>query len=138
MRHVRIHNFRVNKTGQRYAALAQILMSNQQGSKFVWSIVCPPVDLCFNFEKSSWKNQFRWTGFLGSKNQVRNRLKIQFVELNFSKLIFPKSSTDQQGVSQILFLILNYRGVLTNEVSSNVVSNNTINFSLQFRKLYFD
>ena len=43
----------------------------------------PPVDLYLNFEKSSWKNP------------VRNRLKIQFVELDFSKLIFQKSSTDQ-------------------------------------------
>ena len=31
-------------------------------------------------------------------NPVRNRLKIQFVELDFSKLIFQKSSTDQQRV----------------------------------------
>ena len=72
----------------------------------------PPVDLYLNFEKSSWKNQFWQTGFLacknsiskiifegytGSKNQVWNRLKIKFVELDFSKLIFQKSSTDQQG-----------------------------------------
>jgi hypothetical protein len=48
------------------------------------------------FEKSSCKNQVRQTGFLqATKNQVRNRLKIQFVELDFSKLIFQKSSTDQ-------------------------------------------
>ena len=38
-----------------------------------------------------------FAGYTGSKNQVRNRLKIQFVELDFSKLIFQKSSTDQQG-----------------------------------------
>ena len=38
-------------------------------------------------------------GCTGSKNQVRNRLKIQFVELDFYKLIFQLSSTDQQGVS---------------------------------------
>ena len=31
------------------------------------------------------------------KNQVRNRLKIQFIKLDFSKLIFQKSSIDQQG-----------------------------------------
>ena len=37
--------------------------------------------------------------YTGSKNQVQNRLKIQFVELDLSKLIFQKSSTDQQGVS---------------------------------------
>ena len=34
------------------------------------------------------------------KDLARNRLKIQFVELNFSKLIFQKSSTDEQGVIQ--------------------------------------
>ena len=65
------------------------------------------------FEKSSWKNQNRQTGFLACKNQlifpgytgskilVRSRLKIQFVELDFSRLIFQKSSTDQQGVTDI-------------------------------------
>ena len=42
-----------------------------------------------------------FAGYTGSKNQVRNRLKIQFVELDFSKLIFQKSSTDQQGVTDI-------------------------------------
>ena len=39
-----------------------------------------------------------FAGYTGSKNPVRNRLKIQFVELDFSKLIFQNSSTDQQGV----------------------------------------
>ena len=39
-----------------------------------------------------------FAGYTGSKNPVRNRLKIQFVKLDFSKLIFQKSSTDQQGV----------------------------------------
>jgi hypothetical protein len=73
-----------------------------------------PVDLYLIFEKSIRKNQFGkinfnkldfslqksilkfiFAGYTGSKNQVRNRLKIHFVELDFSKL---KSSTDQQGV----------------------------------------
>ena len=36
--------------------------------------------------------------YQGNKNQVQNRLKIQFVELDFSKLIFQKSSRDQKGV----------------------------------------
>ena len=49
------------------------------------------------FEKSSCKIQFQQTGFLACKNQFRNRLKIQFVEFDFSKLIFQKSRTDQQG-----------------------------------------
>ena len=39
--------------------------------------------------------------YTGSKNPVWNRLKIQFVELDFSKLIFHKSSTDQQEVNAI-------------------------------------
>ena len=44
--------------------------------------------------------------YTGSKNSVRNRLKIQFVQLNFSKLIFQKSSTDQHGVKNSVPLIL--------------------------------
>jgi len=73
-----------------------------------------PIDLYLIFEKSSCKNQVRQTVFLASKNQFRNwflagytgsknsfqnRLKIQFAELDFSKLIFPKSSTDQHRVT---------------------------------------
>ena len=50
---------------------------------------------CVSLQKSISKLIF--VGYTGSKNQVRNRLKIQFVELDFSKLIFQKSSTDQQG-----------------------------------------
>ena len=49
----------------------------------------------FNLQKSILKLIF--VGYTGSKNQVRNRLKIQFVELDVSRLIFQKSSTDQQG-----------------------------------------
>ena len=58
-------------------------------------LVKSPVDLYLNFEKSSWKNQIRRTGFLAYKNQFWNwflqakqALKIQFVKLDFSKLIF--------------------------------------------------
>ena len=60
-----------------------------------------------NFEKSSLTNwsfspkksisEFIFAGYTGSKNSIWNRLKIQFIELDFSKLIFQKSSTDQQG-----------------------------------------
>ena len=32
----------------------------------------PPYDLYLNFEKSSWKNHTRRTGFLACKNQCRN------------------------------------------------------------------
>ena len=51
----------------------------------------------FSLQKSISKLIF--AGYTGSKNQVRNRLKVQLVELNFSKWIFQKSSTDQQGES---------------------------------------
>ena len=50
----------------------------------------------FSLQKSISKLIF--AGYTGSKNQVWNRLKIQFVELDFSKLIFQKSSTGQKGV----------------------------------------
>ena len=50
----------------------------------------------FSLQKSISKLIF--AGYTGSKNSVWNRPKIQFVELDFSKLIFQKSSTDQQGV----------------------------------------
>ena len=61
-----------------------------------------PIHLYLIFEKSSLKNQVRrksilkliFAGYTGSKNPVRNRLKIQFFELDFSTLIFEKSSTD--------------------------------------------
>ena len=49
-----------------------------------------------------------FASYTGSKNPVRNRIKIQFVELDFSKLIFQKSSTDQQGdcenVAKLVFI----------------------------------
>ena len=54
----------------------------------------------FNLQKAISKLIF--AGYTGSKNPVRNRLKIQFVELDFSKLIFQKSNTDQQGIGQKL------------------------------------
>ena len=49
----------------------------------------------FSLQKSISKLIF--AGYTGSKNQVRNRLKIQFVDFDFYKLISQKSSTDQQG-----------------------------------------
>ena len=49
----------------------------------------------FSLQKSI--SKFIFAGYTGSKNQVRNRLKIQFFELDFSKLIIQISSTDQQG-----------------------------------------
>ena len=52
----------------------------------------------FSQQKSILKLIF--AGYTGSKNPVRNRLKIQLVKLDFSKLIFHKSSTNQQGETQ--------------------------------------
>ena len=46
----------------------------------------------FNLQKSISKLIF--ASYTGSKYPVWNRLKIQFVELDFSNLIFQKSSTD--------------------------------------------
>ena len=46
-----------------------------------------------------------FAGYTGSKNPVRNRLKIKFVELDFSKLIFQKSSTDQIGLQKFKALV---------------------------------
>ena len=63
-----------------------------------------PYPSVLDFEQSSltnwiltYKNQF-WNGvfagYKGSKNPVQNRLKIQFVELDFCNLIFQKTCTD--------------------------------------------
>jgi hypothetical protein len=49
-------------------------------------------------EKSIWKNQVQQTGFLVYFELVSYcRLKIQFIELDFSNWIFQKPSTDKQG-----------------------------------------
>ena len=75
-------------------------------------IYVPPIDLYLNIEKSNWKTHVQRTGFLackeatqytGSKNSVGNKIKIQFVELDFSKLILQKSNTDQQSVRHVPF-----------------------------------
>ena len=50
----------------------------------------------FSQQKSILKLVF--AGYAGSKNQVRNRLKKQFVQVDLSRLIFQKLSTDQQRV----------------------------------------
>jgi hypothetical protein len=50
----------------------------------------------FSLQKSISKLIF--AGYRDSKNSVLNRLKTQFAELDFSKLIFQNSSTDQKGV----------------------------------------
>ena len=51
----------------------------------------------FSLQKSILKLIF--ADYTGSKNSVSNRLKIQFIKLDyFSNWIFQKSSTDQQGL----------------------------------------
>ena len=62
------------------------------------------LDWKIKFEKSSSTNwifnlqklisKLIFAGYTGSKNPVRNRPKIQFVELDFSNLIYQKSSID--------------------------------------------
>ena len=42
-----------------------------------------------------------FTACVACKIQVRNRPKMDFIELHFLKSIFQKSSADQQGVSKI-------------------------------------
>ena len=71
-------------------------------------MVCPPVTLYLICEKSSSTNwifslqksisKLIFAGYIGSKNPVWNRPKIQFFKIDFSKLILQKSSTDQHGV----------------------------------------
>ena len=56
------------------------------------------MNLIFSLQKLTSKLIF--AGYTGSKNQARNSLKIQFVEFDFSKLMFQKSSTDQQRASK--------------------------------------
>ena len=43
-----------------------------------------------------------FAGYTSSKDQVRNRLKMEFVEIHFSKSIFQKSSADQQETFRIM------------------------------------
>ena len=86
---------------------------SQKGVEFLWMWVLTRdylpniVSLCWSvldfwkikFEKSRLMNLI-FTACVASKNQVRNRLKIKFIKLDFSNLIFQKSSTDQQGVKK--------------------------------------
>ena len=57
----------------------------------------------FSLQKSI--SKLIYAGYTGSKNPVRNRLKIQFVEHDFSNLIFQKSSTGGQGNRQPNFYL---------------------------------
>ena len=63
----------------------------------------------FSLQKTILKLIF--VGYKGSKNPVRNRLKIQFVKLDFSNLIFQKSSADQQEERAMLEEVLKIMNV---------------------------
>ena len=41
-------------------------------------------------------SNLNFAGYTSSKNQVRNKTKIKFVQLDFSNSIFRKSSADQE------------------------------------------
>ena len=79
------------------------LAENNLGQRECYVVHCP-IHLYLIFEKSSLMNwifnlqksisKLIFAGYTGCKNPVWNRLKIQFVELDFSNLIFQKSSTD--------------------------------------------
>ena len=73
--------------------------------KRAFKVTKPTNPLYLNFEVwltgfLAWKkliSKLIFAGCTGSKDQVRNKLKIQFIELDFSNLIFQKSGRDQQG-----------------------------------------
>ena len=69
----------------------------------------------FSLQKSISKLIF--VGYTGSKNPVQNRLKIQFVKLDFSKLIFQKSSMCRK--IDILHEILTYLRIPIPDAISN-------------------
>ena len=57
----------------------------------------PPIDLHLIFEKLDELDflsisNLDFAGYTGSKSQVQNRQKIKFIQLDFSNLIFEKSS----------------------------------------------
>ena len=80
------------KGDQQKNMFCQIACTHRMTQTHCWSVL---EFWKIKLEKSSSTN-WVFAGYTGSKNQVRNRLNIQFIELDFSKLIFPKSSTDQQ------------------------------------------
>ena len=67
-----------------------------------WTLYHPPCWSALNFWKMNFDELHFWStlnlnfaGYTSSKNQVRNRPKMEFVEIHFSKSIFQKSSADQ-------------------------------------------
>ena len=70
-----------------------------------WTLHYSPCWSALNFWKMDFDELHFWStlnlnfaGYTSSKNQGRNRPKMEFVEIHFSKSIFQKSSADQQGV----------------------------------------
>ena len=86
-------------TRSRFFAKKSILENTNPLLIFTWFLKNQVVKIHFN------KPNF--AGYTGSKNPVWNRLKIQFIELDFSKLIFQKSSRDQQGGCHSISLYVN-------------------------------
>ena len=90
--------------------LSRLLLPKNTVEDFVSNNIPLMIYLYLIFDKSSSTNwifslqksilNLIFAGYPGSKTPVWNILKIQFVELDFSKLIFQKSSTDQQGVNR--------------------------------------
>ena len=58
----------------------------------VWKMDLDELDF---WSTSNWN----FAGYTGSKNLVRTRPKIKFIQIHFSNSIFQKSCTDQQGES---------------------------------------
>ena len=54
---------------------------------------CPQVSEVFIL--FSWLDELDFEDYTGIKNQVRKGQKLNFVQLNFSNLIYQKSSADQ-------------------------------------------
>ena len=73
-----------------------------------------------------------FAGYTGSINPVRNGWKIQFVKLDFSKLIFQKSSIDQQGDSVTKVCIRNFQGRLITEFLSRQLGQILFDIALSF------
>ena len=77
-----------------------ILLEFAKSNEIICFLFIKSLGLYLNFEKSSWKNldlqksisKLIFAAYTDSKNPVWNRLKIQFVQLDFSKLIFQKST----------------------------------------------
>ena len=73
----------IQKFEHEFCTLGHLYLISEKSSSINW---------IFSLQKSISKLIF--VGYTGSKNPLWNRLKIQFIKLDFSNLIFQKSSTD--------------------------------------------